>query len=400
MKLAATRIAAMANSRESGRLRWTSGDKTFFLDFVDGRPIRAIGASGQENVDRAAVARTLRAFALADVGQVRVEPLTQLGPDLGVDTLGELLVELARALTPALIGELAASASHVGPTALFDRMSGPIAQVAGTAPQRSMAADKATVIAYMLGGLIEKPSAAVQEIIDAHTAMANQDHYAFLGVATTADADTIRKAYFVHAKRWHIDRFAGIELGPHKLLVDALFRRADEAQKILSDTEQRSNYDVTLERAAKGLPTDVGTVFEAEGLLRKAQIFVRRGQAAAAEPLLAQAISMNTEDPEAYAYYGYSIFAARGVSAIEEARAQIKTALDKNPKLDIAYEFLGKMARVEGNNALAVTQLKKALDLNAKNREAERELRFIQTQQAKGKDKPATGGLLSKLLKR
>ncbi|MBC7792720.1 MAG: hypothetical protein H7Z43_03350, partial [Clostridia bacterium] len=111
-------------------------------------------------------------------------------------------------------------------------------------------------------------------------------------------------------------------------------------------------------------------------------------------------LAMNKDEAEAYAYYGYAIFAARGVPAIEESRAQLKIAIEKNPKLDIVYEFLGKMARVEGNTTLALTQLKKALELNAKNREAERELRFIQTQAAKGKEKDAGGGLLGKFLKR
>ena len=400
VQLVATRLAAMANHRESGRVRWTNDGKVFFLDFVDGRPIRAVGASGQANVDRAVVARTLRAFALADASQAVVEALPSSGPDLGIDTLGELLVELARGLQPNVVSAIAAENAGAAPTPLFDRLSGPIAQLAGAAPQRVVSSDKATVIAIILGGFTPKLSPMVEEIVKAHDAMAGQDHYAFLAVDKSADADTIRKAYFVHAKRWHTDRFAGVDLGPHRVMVEALFRRADEAQKTLSDPEQRSNYDVTLERAAKGLPTDVSEVFEAEGLLRKAQMFVRRGQAAAAEPLLAQAIKVNPDEAEAYAYYGYAIFAAKGVSAIEEARAQIKIALDKDAKLDVAHEFLGKMARVAGNNAQAISSLKKAIELNPKNREAERELRFITTQQAKNKEKEPGGGLLGKLLKR
>ncbi|MBC7793054.1 MAG: hypothetical protein H7Z43_05060, partial [Clostridia bacterium] len=185
-RLVATRIAAMANSRESGRVRWVNQGKTFFLDFVEGRPIRAVGASGATNVDRTVVARTLRAFALADASQVTVEPLQAGGPDLGIDTLGELLVELVRGLTPAMMSNIAASSMDSVPSSSFDRLSGPIAQLAGGPPQRYMTGDKPTVIAFVLGALMPKPNAAALEIVKAHDAMGSQDHYAFLGVDRSA----------------------------------------------------------------------------------------------------------------------------------------------------------------------------------------------------------------------
>ena len=75
-----------------------------------------------------------------------------------------------------------------------------------------MANDRATVIAFILGALVAKPPAVLQEIAAAHAEMALQDHYAFLGVGRDAKADDVSKAYFEHAKRWHSDRFAGLEL--------------------------------------------------------------------------------------------------------------------------------------------------------------------------------------------
>ncbi len=363
---------------------------------MNGRPVRAIGASGQANDDRAAVVRTLRAFALADSGTFDFSEGFVSG-DSSVDTLGEILLELGRGLTPQHVSAIAAAHRDVAPSAEYERLRDAVARVCGTPPSTTMAADRATVIVFVLGGLVAKPPAVLQEIAAAHAEMATQDHYAFLGVGRNAKADDIRKAYFDHAKRWHSDRFAGVDLGDYREKADALFRRADEAQKVLSDPQQRADYDDLLDRAKQGLPTDVNVVLEAEGLFRKAQIFVRRGQADAAEPVLAQAIALNKGEAEFYAYHGYALFAAKGASAAAEAIAEINKALAMNPKLDSAYEFLGKITRVEGKLDLAVKHLKKALELNPKNREAERELRFVQGQLAKA---PQGGGLLNKLLKR
>ncbi|HSI06219.1 MAG: DnaJ domain-containing protein [Myxococcota bacterium] len=395
-RLGAQDLVGIARQKKSGRLTWTVQGKAYALELAQGRPVRAIGASGQANDDRAAVVRTLRAFALADNGVLELTEGAVSGEST-VDTLGEVLVELGRGLTPAHVAAISGAYKEVSPSPEYDRLRDPIARVSGGPPGTTMTNDRATVIAFVLGALIAKPPALLLEIATAHAEMALQDHYEFLGVGRNAKADDIRKAYFDHAKRWHTDRFAGLDLGEHREQADALFRRADEAQKVLSDPQLRGDYDVTLDRLKQGLPTDVNVVLEAEGLFRKAQIFVRRGQAAAAEPLLAQAIAMNKGEAEFYAYHGYSIFAAKGESAAAEAIAQINKSLEMNPKLDSAYEYLGKIARVEGKLDLAVKHLKKALELNAKNREAERELRFVQNQLAKA---PQGGGLLGKLLKR
>ena len=44
---------------------------------------------------------------------------------------------------------------------------------------------------------------------------------------------------------------------------------AEEAYRVLNDEVERSNYDLILERKAKGLPTDPVLVLEADELFRK-----------------------------------------------------------------------------------------------------------------------------------
>lgn len=243
---------------------------------------------------------------------------------------------------------------------------------------------------------------AAVEIATALKRALGQDCYAVLGVKRDATPEVVRKAYFDLAKRWHSDRFGGLDLGPFAKGAEELFRMIDEAQRTLIDPKKREEYDFVLDRKAKGLPTDVAVIMEAENLFRTGETYVRRGQADAAEPLLRRAVAMNKGEPEFLAWLGFAIYGARGTAGLLEARDALQQALKANEKMDVAYEFLGKIARAEGELVVAQRELKKALQLNPKNHEAERELRLVQMRQQKAKDEPAQGlvGKLGKFFKK
>lgn len=66
-----------------------------------------------------------------------------------------------------------------------------------------------------------------------------QDYYTTLGVARTASADEIKRAYRKLAKEWHPDRHP-----PHKRQsVEDKFKAIAEAHEVLSDPEKRKRYD-------------------------------------------------------------------------------------------------------------------------------------------------------------
>ena len=64
-----------------------------------------------------------------------------------------------------------------------------------------------------------------------------RDYYEVLGVSKTADADELKKAYRVLAKKYHPDA------NPGDKEAEAKFKEASEAYAILSDPEKRRQYD-------------------------------------------------------------------------------------------------------------------------------------------------------------
>ncbi len=248
-----------------------------------------------------------------------------------------------------------------------------------------------------------KARALVAEIQLALDRLDGMTFYELLGVAVDANAEAVREAYFAVARRWHSDRFSGQDLDADAVhAAEDIFRRAGEAQRVLSDPKERQNYDFLLDRRAKGLPTEVGVILEAEALFHKAQVLIRRGQAAAAEPLLRKATEMNRGEPEFFAYLGFAIYSAKGHDGLAEAKAALQHASDAAPKLDVVDEFLGRIARVEGRLSEAQRHLRSALEKNPKNREAERELRLINMRASKSEDDEGSGlgALLSGFLKK
>ncbi|HZK05599.1 MAG TPA: DnaJ C-terminal domain-containing protein [Actinomycetaceae bacterium] len=74
-----------------------------------------------------------------------------------------------------------------------------------------------------------------------------KDFYKVLGVSKDADADAIKKAYRKLARKWHPDQ------NPGNASAEAKFKEIGEAYAVLSDAEQRSQYD-SLRAMAGGGP--------------------------------------------------------------------------------------------------------------------------------------------------
>ncbi|MEM6733877.1 MAG: DnaJ domain-containing protein [Myxococcota bacterium] len=230
-------------------------------------------------------------------------------------------------------------------------------------------------------------------------AMFDKTHYEILGIPSNASIDTIRTAYFELAKTYHVDKFSNVSLGEYGKVAEEVFRKISEASRVLSDENERSNYDVFLDRKEKGLPTDVNLILEADNLFQRAKMLVSRGNGARALPDLERAIELNNVDLDYKTYYAYAKYLAEGGASFSEAREILEGVVSKDKKNSTAHDFLGRIHRTEGNLKSAAQHLQKAIEIAPKNAEALRELRVVQMRLNK-KDDEGKGGFLKGLLKR
>jgi curved DNA-binding protein CbpA len=81
-----------------------------------------------------------------------------------------------------------------------------------------------------------------REIIELERAQEGQDHFALLGVERGASAEVVKQAYLDFSKRYHPDRFGGINLGSFRARIERIYRRVSEAYQVLSSPERREAY--------------------------------------------------------------------------------------------------------------------------------------------------------------
>ncbi len=219
-------------------------------------------------------------------------------------------------------------------------------------------------------------------------------HYDLLGVSTSAGVEDIKQAYFGAAKRFHSDAFSGLELGSARRVAEDLFARVNEAYSVLSDKNKRADYDVYLDRKAKGLPTDVGAILRAEGLFQKGEALFKAGRWDEAEAQFREAIGLNHTEAEFHAYLGMAIFRRSGKP--EEGIPHAEKALQMDPRLHSATLFLAQMYEAQGETERAKTLLRKAIEKDPEFAQAKDELRRLKTRPAE----QVKGGFLSRLLKK
>ena len=219
------------------------------------------------------------------------------------------------------------------------------------------------------------------------------NHYDVLGVQPSATPEEIRAAYIAAAKRFHSDAFSGQELGSARRVAEELFSRVSEANTVLANPSSRANYDVFVDRKAKGLPTDVGAILRAEGIFQKGETLFKAGKFEDAEAVFREAIALNHAEAEFHAYLGMSIYRGRGKA--QEALALVGKALEMDPRLRSATVFAAQLHEALGDAEKAKTLLRKAIAKDPEFDAARSELSRLKRGPAEQKK-----GFLDRLLKK
>lgn len=234
----------------------------------------------------------------------------------------------------------------------------------------------------------------LKEFLD-HLALAT-NHYEVLDVSTSADAGDVKNAYYSLARRFHPDRFHDLARTPLHAQLEAAFARITQAYEMLSNPDSRSAYDVkisALSRAGKLFPmgevpvraTDnhvegptsvVGDVALAERRFKEGAAALQLGQTNTAIACLSAAALLAPNQPRYRAYYGRAL--ASHPQSRRLAEAELQAAVRLEPGNAEYCVMLAGLYRDLGFSRRAITQLERALSLDAKNAEARRMLESLE----------------------
>ncbi|HYQ00495.1 MAG TPA: DnaJ domain-containing protein [Polyangiaceae bacterium] len=82
-----------------------------------------------------------------------------------------------------------------------------------------------------------------QRLLELDRRHASLDHYQLLGIEASADAKTIRAAYYELVRVYHPDRYFGKQLGDFEAPLTRVFGKFSEAYEVLHRSETRAEYD-------------------------------------------------------------------------------------------------------------------------------------------------------------
>jgi tetratricopeptide (TPR) repeat protein len=206
-----------------------------------------------------------------------------------------------------------------------------------------------------------------------------QNHFQRLGLTEQADAGAVKIAYFKLAKLYHPDTLPPNALPELERLKAEVFGYIGDAYRTLSDDKSRAAYIESLKGGAEGqAEVDVVAILQAEERFKKGTIFMKSRKYAEAAKIFDEAIQLNADEAEFYAWRGYARFCAAPdkKAAQPEAFRELQTALKKNDRCAPAHYFLGVIAKTLGDAAGALKHFKKTVEIQPDHIDAQREIRI------------------------
>ncbi|AKF79814.1 molecular chaperone DnaJ [Myxococcus fulvus 124B02] len=209
-------------------------------------------------------------------------------------------------------------------------------------------------------------------------ALKQQTHFQRLGLTEQADGSAVKVAYFRLAKLYHPDTLPQGAPPELEKLKAEVFAYIGDAYRTLSDDKSRAAYLEELKSGGAGAEVDINAILMAEELFQKSCILVKARKFPEAVKMLNEAIQLNAEEAEFYAWRGYARFftAADKKAAQPEAFREIQNAIKRNERCAPAHYFLGVIAKLTGDTAGALKHFKRTVDLQPDHIDAQREIRM------------------------
>jgi len=252
------------------------------------------------------------------------------------------------------------------------RGSAPVARPAAPPPRPA-----APTRTYAAAPADETPQAQLARLRGIVARLEKGTHFEALGLDKKATPAEVKKAFVLLARDLHPDTVTDPSQGELRSVKEGLFARVNEAAQVLGDDARRKEYEAELTGDKKDV--DVGRIFDAEEKFQKAEILIKARKYKEGVALLDEAIQLNDQEAEFYAWRGYARFLLSGdrKQAFDECAGEVKKALKLVDRCLPAHLFLGHMHKVVGNLKAATSSFQRVLDLDDKHVEAQRELRLM-----------------------
>jgi curved DNA-binding protein CbpA len=223
------------------------------------------------------------------------------------------------------------------------------------------------------------------------------NYYEILDVDAKADAGSIRSAFFQLAKLWHPDRLPRA-LVEHKGVAAKIFSRMTEAHQVLSNEEQRREYDQLMKEGAatSDEQEQVQRILRAATAFQKAEVFARKGNMAEAEREALFAFENDGEQPEYGAFYADLLSRQPGRTQFDDLIKMVnnaKKAAENNLRIRL---YRARVLQRAGQTRAAFAEYQHVAQADPRSVEAVREVRLYRMRQGQSHPDPKKTGPTAK----
>lgn len=248
-----------------------------------------------------------------------------------------------------------------------------------------------------------------KEIQDKAAGLDKEDYFSVLGITRDTPTAEIQKAFFTLAKKWHPDRVPPV-LADVKDLCAKVFARMSEAHQTLMDPAKRAKYESAKKPGSDDSPeaqAQVIAILEAATNFQKAEICLKRNDFKQAEEFCKKAIAVEPKQADYIAMMAWLQSQKpqkQDAGSTQEQVLELTRAIGISQACERAYFYRAMLLKRLGQEPQAMKDFKRAMDLNPRNVDAQRELRLYNM---RGGDKAAAsakkdegGGIFGKLFKK
>jgi curved DNA-binding protein CbpA len=212
----------------------------------------------------------------------------------------------------------------------------------------------------------------IAEVIEMSKIFESMNYYQILNVDRDAEINSVKKAYFSLARKYHPDLFDR-NLSPEiKEIIEEVFDKISKSYSTLSDETKRKNYDSKIDSmlAPEEGRRDWGR--KAEIKFRQGKIEYKSGNYEAARVLFEEAVR---RQPSKGPYYVWlALVESKIPSRRKQGEKNFLRAIQLEPWNIDAFLGLGLLYKKEGLHVKAQKQFEKVLKIDSDNETALREL--------------------------
>ncbi len=238
------------------------------------------------------------------------------------------------------------------------------------------------VLALMKFGVVRAGDEALQELEGVLDRLQAADFFGVLEVRRAAGEAEIQRACEQKLQTF------GAEPQPDDSPVVAAVRQRikgvlERARRTLCDPRERALYERSQQLGLDFDQLEVRQRVEYEYEIKEGKSLLTQQRYGEARNAFAAAARLVPDDPECYVHMGWAQFldSPRDGDAAHAAIELVNRALKMSSDLDSAYLTIGKIYRLAGQVQVAEDNLRRAIELNPHNLEAQSELRLLFTRE-------------------